>query len=118
MGARWRLLREQGGIAGRVLGVMRGNLEALWKWSPAPAPVRVTLLRTGRFLSREIADPHWGWDALAADGVVVHELSGHHMAVLQSPHVDELAKRLRACLEPSASTSSHDGGTPWHAAAS
>jgi amino acid adenylation domain-containing protein len=40
-----------------------------------------------------------GWRALAGGGIDVHEIPGSHLDIVKEPHVQELAKKLRACLE-------------------
>ncbi|HKV12645.1 MAG TPA: hypothetical protein VJ725_31155, partial [Thermoanaerobaculia bacterium] len=72
-------------------------------------PGRVTLFRASlvdpaalRDLPREqrqiFEDPTLGWGAVAAEGVEVHPVPGSHMAILEAPHVETLARLLRDCI--------------------
>jgi thioesterase domain-containing protein len=48
----------------------------------------------------------YGWGAALGKPVRVIEVPGDHLGILKAPHVDELARRLRAelkALEPSSS---------------
>jgi aspartate racemase len=40
-----------------------------------------------------------GWRALAGGGFDVHEIPGSHLDIVKEPHVQELAKKLSACLD-------------------
>ena len=40
-----------------------------------------------------------GWRALAGGGIEVHEIPGSHLDIVKEPHVQELAKKLKSCLE-------------------
>ena len=39
------------------------------------------------------------WDALALEGIHVHEIPGHHENVLKEPHVGVWAEKLKICLQ-------------------
>jgi thioesterase domain-containing protein len=80
----------------RLLQVFQANLRADSRYRPQKYAGRVTLLRTA---TRD-QDSTWGWGDIAADGVELHELPGHHMNVLHLPQVQVLAEKLSACLAP------------------
>lgn len=42
--------------------------------------------------------PDMGWAPLASRGLRIHDIPGHHGAHIRPPHVQELARRLQACL--------------------
>ncbi|MGH2368552.1 MAG: thioesterase domain-containing protein, partial [Chloroflexota bacterium] len=44
-------------------------------------------------------DPTLGWDKLAAGGVAVKVVSGHHLSMIQPPYVATLARALRAAMD-------------------
>jgi hypothetical protein len=46
-------------------------------------------------------DSTWGWGDIAANGVELHQIPGHHMNVLRPPQVQILAEKLSACLAQS-----------------
>ena len=80
----------------RLLQVFQANVRADSRYRPEKYPGRVTLFKTAH------QDSTWGWGDVAANGVEVHQLPGHHMNVLRPPHVQVLAQKLLACLVPPA----------------
>jgi amino acid adenylation domain-containing protein len=76
----------------RLLQVFQANVRADSRYRPQRYAGRVTLFKTTD------QDSTWGWDDIAADGVELHQIPGHHMNVLRSPQVQILAEKLLACL--------------------
>jgi amino acid adenylation domain-containing protein len=76
----------------RLLKVFQANVRADSHYKPKRYPGQVTLFRTAD------QDSTWGWGDIAADGVELHQIPGHHMNVLRPPQVQILAKKLSACL--------------------
>ena len=79
----------------RLLQVFQANVRADSRYRPQKYPGRVTLFRTAD------QDSIWGWGDIAANGVELHQIPGHHMNVLRSPQVQVLAEKLSACLTQS-----------------
>jgi thioesterase domain-containing protein len=78
-----------------LLQVFKANVVADSHYRPQRYPGRVTLFRTA-------AGPPastWGWGDIAADGVELHPMPGHHMNVLRPPQAQILAEKLSACLD-------------------
>jgi thioesterase domain-containing protein/acyl carrier protein len=74
------------------------NLQAFNTYVPTTYPGRVTLFRAS---SQPLFGPHQpdlGWGMFAAGGVEVHEIPGAHDTILNQPHVQVLARELRASL--------------------
>jgi thioesterase domain-containing protein len=44
-------------------------------------------------------DPHLGWIGLAGGGLEVYEIPGQVTAIISEPYVEELAVKLRGCLD-------------------
>ncbi len=44
-------------------------------------------------------DPTLGWRPLARGDVVLHRLPGNHATMMAEPRVQDLAERLRACID-------------------
>ena len=40
-----------------------------------------------------------GWKKLAPDELEIHEIPGTHLDIIKAPHVEEVAKKLSACLK-------------------
>jgi aspartate racemase len=62
-------------------------------------PGQVTLFRTTDQAVTYDQCSDLGWSALALGGVEIHEVPGNHVGMLQEPHVQVLAKKLKACID-------------------
>jgi thioesterase domain-containing protein len=76
----------------RLLQVFEANVRADSRYQPQWYPGKVTLFQTAQ------QDSTRGWSDIAADGVALHQIPGHHMNVLRPPQVQVLAEKLLACL--------------------
>jgi thioesterase domain-containing protein len=76
----------------RLFQVFQANIKADSRYRPQRYPGQVTLFRTAH------QDSTLGWGDIAAKGVEVHQIPGHHMNVLRPPQVQVLAEKLSACL--------------------
>jgi len=76
----------------RLLQVFQANVQADSRYRPQRYSGQVTLFRTAHH------DSTWGWGDIAANGVELHQIPGHHMNVLRPPQVQVLAEKLSACL--------------------
>ena len=85
---------------GRLLKVYVSIDEAMANYEPQASAVKVTLLRAAdnRVEETELDEPMMGWKELALGGVEVYEVPGDHFTMVQPPHVQILAERLRECL--------------------
>jgi thioesterase domain-containing protein/acyl carrier protein len=78
----------------RLIQVFQANVWADSRYRPQRYPGQVTLFKT----ATQHQDSTWGWGDIAAKGVELYQLPGHHMNVLRSPQVQVLAEKLSACL--------------------
>jgi thioesterase domain-containing protein len=78
----------------RLLQVFQANVRADSRYRPRRYPGRVNLFKT----ATRYQDSTWGWGDIAANGVELHHIPGHHMNVLRPPQVQVLAAKLSACL--------------------
>jgi thioesterase domain-containing protein len=76
----------------RLLQVFQANVRADSRYRPQRYPGQVTLFKTAH------QESTWGWGDIAAKGVELHQIPGHHMNVLRPPQVQVLAEKLSACL--------------------
>ena len=76
----------------RLLQVFQANVWADTRYRPQGYPGQVTLFKTAH------PDSTGGWGDVAANGLEVHQIPGHHMNVLRPPQVQVLAEKLWACL--------------------
>jgi thioesterase domain-containing protein len=88
-------LPEEGRQSSRALQrVLEKNLLAAWKYVPQPYTGSLTLFEASESALRE-----QGGGRFAATREEVHPLQGDHYSILRGPRVEELAARLRDCLE-------------------
>ncbi|MEA5624441.1 alpha/beta fold hydrolase, partial [Nostoc sp. UHCC 0251] len=82
-------------------------------------PTQITLLRANETVinfdesdselsSNVLQDLDWGWNNFSAEAVDVHFVPGNHMTMMHQPHVQVLAKQLKACIQQ-AQESTSDG---------
>lgn len=77
------------------------NQEAASNYVPQAYPGPVSFFRA----MDEIAgvssyhDSLLGWGELAAGGLEIHEVPSTHLGMLQEPHVQVLAEKLKACID-------------------
>ncbi|RCJ32144.1 non-ribosomal peptide synthetase [Nostoc punctiforme NIES-2108] len=73
-------------------------------------PTKITLFRAkenvvkvdesnSEVLSDILQDLHWGWSKFSAEPVNVHFVPGNHVTMMNLPHVQVLAEKLKACIE-------------------
>ena len=67
---------------------------------------QITLFRTSEVYHDALGfplnipeDPTWGWGRLSPQPVDIHEVPGDHSTMITEPHVQVLAKQLKACIE-------------------
>ncbi|MFN2384830.1 MAG: amino acid adenylation domain-containing protein [Thermoanaerobaculia bacterium] len=78
---------------------------ALGTYVPQPYPGKITMFRASKQPIFFPADPTLGWQRVALGGVEVHEVPGHHGAIVYEPRVRFLAEKVRYCLDLAASAS-------------
>ncbi|WP_445310266.1 amino acid adenylation domain-containing protein [Microcoleus vaginatus] len=73
-----------------------GNTE--WAFAPKEVyPERVTLFRPIENMA--FLDPDLGWSELAPGGLEIHDVPGNTFSMLQEPHVQVLAEKLREGID-------------------
>lgn len=82
----------------RYARVYRANVRASQQYQPRGGANRIILFRASDLSWSASGTPQWDWRALAAH-VECHMISGTHYTMVQEPHVQTLAKRLRAHLD-------------------
>ena len=81
----------------RYLDVYVSNIQVTQNYRPKPYSGRVTLFSARE---RSVAqDPTLGWGKLATGGITTYGVPGNHFTMLQKPHVQVLAEKLRASIE-------------------
>jgi thioesterase domain-containing protein/acyl carrier protein len=70
---------------------------------PQVYPGRVTLFRASKQPAGYNYGKDLGWELLAAGGLVIYEIPGHHGSIVTEPRVRILAERLQECLSSTSS---------------
>jgi aspartate racemase len=101
---RFRILDKLYKILGRPVPVPLGtivdaNRFAAANYVPRAYPGRLTLLRCTERDIRDRDDYFLGWGGLAAGGIDVIDVPGHHLTITKEPNICVLAERLRDCIE-------------------
>jgi aspartate racemase len=78
---------------------LRAHSKSLLKYYPRKYDGKVTLFRVRTFSLLRSFDPELGWEALAKAGVETHVIPGSHSNLLDDPHIEKLAERLKSCLD-------------------
>jgi thioesterase domain-containing protein/acyl carrier protein len=87
--------------ARRLVQMLKSHIYAGKIYIPQPYRGRVTLFRASEEAAADSQDLTLGWQELAAEGVDLHWVPGNHLNMVREPHVQVLAKQLRACLDQS-----------------
>jgi thioesterase domain-containing protein/acyl carrier protein len=97
-------------LAERYLAVWKAHLKASHSWTPAPYGGKVLLIVAEDGTRAQAPDPTLGWGAVAQGGVEVVLTSGDHFSLVQPPHVQTLARRIRnGAAEAHLGRNSEDG---------
>jgi thioesterase domain-containing protein/acyl carrier protein len=76
--------------------------DQIWRagqeYRPKIFPGKLTLFRASNQPLGIYPDPVLGWEGLAAEGIEVHEVPGHHGTIVTEPYVRTLATKLNACI--------------------
>jgi len=81
---------------GNVAGAQH---RALREYTPQVYPDRLTLFRARMQPLFSSHNPDKGCGAIATGSVDIKVVPGNHLSMLQEPHVQVLAEKLRACLD-------------------
>jgi thioesterase domain-containing protein/acyl carrier protein len=87
--------------AQRLMQMLKSHIYAGKIYIPQPYRGRVTLFRASEEAAADSEDLTLGWQELAVEGVDLHWVPGNHLTMVREPHVQVLAKQLRACLDRS-----------------
>ncbi|MFP2908689.1 non-ribosomal peptide synthetase [Pyxidicoccus sp. 3LFB2] len=92
-----------------LLQVFSANVRALRGYSPRPIDARLAVLRAADSVDASAGRLDRGWGDQSTQGVEIQEVPGDHYGLLQPPHVQVLAERLKALLERAEATDSGSG---------
>ena len=73
--------------------------QAMRDYVPQVYPGQATLFRTRHQPTAVYYNPQLGWSSLVVGGLEIYDVPGLHLTVLEEPHVQVLAEKLRACID-------------------
>ena len=82
----------------RICQIKR-HYEAVHRYEPEAWQGSVDLFRVARQPLSSVPTPTLGWEHLIGGDVYVHPVAGTHDSLMQSPHVDQLARAVDAALD-------------------
>ncbi len=94
-----RLMKFRQPVLQRILHILLANSEALINYKPKLYQGRITLFCTNSQFGSHDRDLTRGWLDLAARGLEIYQIPGHHFNLLRYPHVEVLAQKLTACVD-------------------
>lgn len=80
-----------------LFNIFKINIQAMQKYVPQPSPVPVTLFKTGANSDDNPQFSKTVWSILSPTHI--HPVPGNHFTMMQEPHVEILARKLKACLD-------------------
>jgi amino acid adenylation domain-containing protein len=88
-----------------LIQTQRANTIAGQSYSPQSYAGHLVLFWCSDWMFRACQDRRLGWAEIAVNGLEVHVVPGDHISMLEPPHVDVLATKLKACLQKAQSNS-------------
>ena len=82
----------------RLWEVYRANAMAQFDYVPQTVSCKITLLKAGEHSTSRQSESRLGWDKLSPAGADVYLMPGNHYTMMNEPHVQQLAERLRECI--------------------
>ena len=92
-------LVEEGTLPRALKRVKAANGIAERRYVPRPYNGRIHLFWCSELAVRAYQDTRLSWADIAGDGLETHVVPGNHMSMVEEPHVQVLAAKLRRCLE-------------------
>jgi thioesterase domain-containing protein/acyl carrier protein len=99
--------------ARRFVELLRSDLRATQNYGLHRYPGRITFFKANETPADTSPDPDptMGWSEWASGGVEVHVVPGNHANLMYEPHVEVLAEKLTACLNPAQSAEAEENGS-------
>ena len=84
--------------------VQQTNQTAGDRYVLRPYGGKITLFRASEASLRSFEDLYSTWTKLAGEGLEVQKITGNHKGILVTPQVDQLAAKLKACIDQGSRT--------------
>ena len=83
-----------------IIRLFKANMEAMWNYKPGIYPGKITFFRAqDRREKYDPVHPEYPWIELAASGIEIHTVTGNHLTMNYTPHVQVIAEKLKVCFE-------------------
>ncbi|MDZ8261485.1 amino acid adenylation domain-containing protein [Nostoc sp. ChiQUE01b] len=86
--------------------LFKANVQAMRDYVPQIYPHSLTVFRAKEEIIHDFDNPEWstddlflGWDKYSNESTRVVDVPGNHFSILLEPHIHELAKQLRICID-------------------
>jgi amino acid adenylation domain-containing protein len=86
--------------------LFKSDVQAMRNYVPLLYPQPITLFRAKEEIIHDFDNPEWntddpllGWGKYSSQAIQVIEVSGDHFSIFVEPHIQELAKHLRNCID-------------------
>ncbi|MFN6559109.1 MAG: non-ribosomal peptide synthetase [Nostoc sp. ChiSLP01] len=90
--------------------LFRAHVQAMRDYVPQVYPQSITLFRAKEEIIHDFDNPEWstddpllGWGKYSSQPIQVIEVPGDHFSIFVEPHIQELTKNLRICIDNSVS---------------
>jgi amino acid adenylation domain-containing protein len=90
----------------RYYKLFKVHVQAMRNYVPQVYPQSITLFRAKEEIIHDFDNPEWdtddpllGWGKCSSQTIQVIEVPGDHFSIFVEPHIQELAKHLRICID-------------------
>ncbi|MFN6517006.1 MAG: non-ribosomal peptide synthetase [Nostoc sp. CreGUA01] len=90
----------------RYYKLFKAHVQAMRSYVPEVYPQSITLFRAKEEIIHDFDNPEWysndpllGWGKCSSQPIQVIEVPGDHFSILVEPHIQELTKHLRNCID-------------------
>ncbi|MBD2607328.1 amino acid adenylation domain-containing protein [Scytonema hofmannii FACHB-248] len=90
----------------RYYKLFKAHVQAMRDYVPQVYPQSITLFRAKEEIIHDFHNPEWstddpllGWGKYYSQPIEVIEVAGDHFSIFVEPHIQELAKHLRNCID-------------------
>jgi len=86
--------------------LFKAHVQAMRDYAPSVYPDKITLFRATEQIIHDFESPEFntddhllGWSKFSIQPIQLIEVSGDHFSIFVEPHIQELAKQLRICID-------------------
>ncbi|PMB24627.1 non-ribosomal peptide synthetase [Fischerella thermalis] len=90
----------------RYYKLFKAHVQAMRNYIPRVYPQSITLFRASEEIIHDFDNPEWytddpslGWGKCSSQPIQVIDVPGDHFSIFVEPHIQELAKQLKICID-------------------